>query len=830
MTKKLSLAAALLLGMSGAAHGATDGDWKLYPTYDNYFNQVVVTPSKTYVVALSQLYNASVDQYSTSLGNLFVYDQDGDEYKAYTLRDKLSEVTVSKIAYNEKSKYLFVLYDNGNIDLLYDNGKVKNIPGLKSFTLKTSKAVNDIVFVPEYNEVYLSTAFGYVVIDDNKGVISTSRNFSTSVTTMTRVGDYLYLVSGGDCYMSRADAANLSLSDFTSGVNSTLATATNFLPLTTTNSFAAITSSECMCVTINEDGSVNSISRKTLRSVTKVQRSSQGYVTYSTSQYGFIPYDFDGTQSVSVVTAPSGMTDSYASSWDFKEFWLARPRKGLTSLKYADSAWTVTRDAMSPNAPACYLSIQQNMAYSSKYGVLATNHSVTREYTDQTTRPTNLNLVSGLKDGVWTVYAPAYTNPTYATVQYFPNGMCVDPDNEDYIYTGSRYNGILRLNLANPDDVLHMTHPKDASASLPSYQKICDDDSGWTSYCNFTAPKLDSYGNLWSFKHMATGTPSYLYVWPADKRRAGDVTGWKTLTIFDEITAAYTSDVFPLTYSANKNYVVVSDGKYGGKLYVIDTKGTPTDPSDDVMVTLDQLYDDEGSSISREYIYAVYEDPTTGIVWVGHTGGLFYFTPSKVFSDPMSVGRAKVGRNDGTSTADYLLDGVPVMRITTDNAGNKWFATRGGGVVETNSSCNTVIRQLLSSNSYLPDDAVLDLCYNPSTNSVLLSTVKGYAEYFVPGSSSGTDFDAVKVYPNPVRPDYTGWITIEGLLDNALVKIVNAQGDVVRELGSASGGVIQWDGTNMNNTKVNSGVYFVCMSSSEEGVSDANVAKILVVK
>jgi hypothetical protein len=189
-----------------------------------------------------------------------------------------------------------------------------------------------------------------------------------------------------------------------------------------------------------------------------------------------------------------------------------------------------------------------------------------------------------------------------------------------------------------------------------------------------------------------------------------------------------------------------------------------------------------------------------------------------------------VSRNDGSSLADYLLDGVTVTKIVADKSGNKWYATNGGGIIETSSSGKTVLRQLLADETYLPSDEVLDLCYNPDNNSLLISTTKGYAEYFIPGSAGGTTYDNVKAYPNPVRPDYTGWITIEGLAENSLVKIVNAQGSVVKELGIATGGSIQWDGTNMNRTKVNSGVYYVFVSSSDELNTEANVTKIVVVK
>jgi hypothetical protein len=551
-------------------------------------------------------------------------------------------------------------------------------------------------------------------------------------------------------------------------------------------------------------------------------------VGYSTSNYYLIPYNYDGSAVPTSVAVPSDLSGAYASSWDFKEFWGAPARKGLTSRKYDNGTWTVTREPMRPNAPACYLSVFHNMAYSPTYGVLATNHGVSRYYANYD-KANNRNLLSGLKNGVWSVYSPVYTAPTYSNVSNSPNGCCIDIDNGNYVYFGSWYNGIARLNLEDPNDVLHMACPADQAASLDSYQKLDDNDPGWNGFFYFHAPKFDSKGNLWSMHYLVSGD-LYLFVWPADKRRASDVSGWSKFRILPGISTNYTSDFWPLKSEANKNLIVISAGNYGGTLYVYDTNGTPEDSSDDKYVTMTQLYDEDGSSITREYVLNVYEDQSTGKVWVGYEGGVFTFDPKAAFNDPSSVQRIKISRNDGTSTADYLLDGAHVMNITSDASGNKWFATRGGGLVETTSSGHTVLRQLLSSNSYLPDDAVLDLCYNPDNNSIVVSTVKGYAEYFIPGSSTGTDFDAVKVYPNPVRPDYTGWITIEGLIDNALIKIVDAQGTIVKELGSSVGGVIQWDGTNMSNTKVNSGVYYVCMSSATEGVSEANVAKILVVK
>ena len=76
-----------------------------------------------------------------------------------------------------------------------------------------------------------------------------------------------------------------------------------------------------------------------------------------------------------------------------------------------------------------------------------------------------------------------------------------------------------------------------------------------------------------------------------------------------------------------------------------------------------------------------------------------------------------------------------------------------------------------------------------------------------------------------MTPDYFGYVTIDGLPDNALVKIVDAEGNLTRELGRAEAGSIQWDVLNMYGKRVRTGVYYV-LSSTNNG--EANVAKILV--
>ena len=91
------------------------------------------------------------------------------------------------------------------------------------------------------------------------------------------------------------------------------------------------------------------------------------------------------------------------------------------------------------------------------------------------------------------------------------------------------------------------------------------------------------------------------------------------------------------------------------------------------------------------------------------------------------------------------------------------------------------------------------------------------------------------LYPNPVTPDYTGWITIAGLMDNSLVKIVDSSMNLVYQTVS-EGGTAMWDGCRQGGSRVRSGVYYV-LASSQDGDSSSMstssagdvVAKILVV-
>jgi len=76
----------------------------------------------------------------------------------------------------------------------------------------------------------------------------------------------------------------------------------------------------------------------------------------------------------------------------------------------------------------------------------------------------------------------------------------------------------------------------------------------------------------------------------------------------------------------------------------------------------------------------------------------------------------------------------------------------------------------------------------------------------------------IVIFPNPVRSDFTGQIGIQGLVENAHVRITDVRGSLIFET-RARGGMATWNGTTRNGQRVNPGVYLVFATNDDGSVS-----------
>ncbi len=217
-----------------------------------------------------------------------------------------------------------------------------------------------------------------------------------------------------------------------------------------------------------------------------------------------------------------------------------------------------------------------------------------------------------------------------------------------------------------------------------------------------------------------------------------------------------------------------------------------------------------------------------GRIWIGTDKGVFEITDiKKVNSSTITVNHLKVPRNDGTNLADYLLDGQMVNCIALDGQNRKWIATMSG-VYLVSENGDEILEHFTTDNSILPSNSVYSVACDANSSSVFFGTNLGVVEYNSTSSPGYDNYNDVVAYPNPVRPDYYGWITIKGLMDDSLVKITDASGNVFHQ-GRSNGGMYVWDGCNADGERVKTGVYYVMASQNATGSTEACVTKIMVV-
>lgn len=252
-------------------------------------------------------------------------------------------------------------------------------------------------------------------------------------------------------------------------------------------------------------------------------------------------------------------------------------------------------------------------------------------------------------------------------------------------------------------------------------------------------------------------------------------------------------------------------------------------PSTDGINIYRTFTNEDGTTINIGGVNCIAED-LDGNIWIGTNAGPLYidYNDKTKSPDDMIFQQYKVPRNDGTNLADYLLSGVAITAIAVDGGNRKWFGTSGAGLYLISADNNTQVQHFTTDNSDILSDNILSLAINPTNGEVFIATDQGLCSYVSDATATvdKMDKDVTYAYPNPVKPGYTGPITITGLTYNADVKIVTTSGTLVAQ-GRSTGGSFIWDGRDLDGKRVASGVYMV--ETATQAGDSGTVCKIAIV-
>lgn len=251
-------------------------------------------------------------------------------------------------------------------------------------------------------------------------------------------------------------------------------------------------------------------------------------------------------------------------------------------------------------------------------------------------------------------------------------------------------------------------------------------------------------------------------------------------------------------------------------------------PSTKTLLSYKSFINQDGTDISGYAVQYVTEDKQKNI-WVGTAGKTFFIEANEVGKENPTFIQVKVPRNDGTNYADYLLDGVNISAIAIDGGNRKWFGTKGNGVYLISADNINQIYHFTTENSKLLSNNIESIAINDKSGEVFFGTDKGLCSYMSDASTPNNEMtkDNVWAYPNPVKPNYTGLITITGLSYDTDVKIITSNGALVNQ-GRSNGGTYTWDGNDLKGRKVASGIYMVETATSDG--SKGTVCKIAIIK
>lgn len=416
-----------------------------------------------------------------------------------------------------------------------------------------------------------------------------------------------------------------------------------------------------------------------------------------------------------------------------------------------------------------------------------------------------------LKNEEWNIYPDdnisSKTNVTYENLEC----LDYDPTDTSHIFVGGR-NGLYEYKNGNFENYYNYEN-----SPIERYNNRSKE------YELITGVKFDKEGNLWMLNSQAP-TQS-LIEFTKDKQWIShqlpdlmklDDAGFtnKSLGLLGNMLI----DSRGLLWFVNNHWIVPS-------LYCYQFS---EDNSEERLNAFTSFVNEDGTEVSVGAVRCAAEDKD-GNIWIGTSAGPLLLDPNQITASAPTFTQVKVPRNDGTNYADYLLSGIDVSCIAVDGANRKWFGTKKNGIYLISEDNLSEIHHFTTLNSPLLSNGIESIAINEKTGEVFIGTDKGLCSYMSDSSTPNESMtsDNVWAYPNPVKPDYTGLITIVGLSQNADVKILTSNGRIVNE-GKSNGGTYTWNGCDANGKKVASGIYMVATATND--VEKGTVCKIAIIK
>ncbi|GHC43328.1 type IX secretion system anionic LPS delivery protein PorZ [Ulvibacter litoralis] len=725
--------------------------------------------------------------YAASENAIFIYDLSTNEIETISTVNGLSGESISTIHYSENNNLLVIGYENGLMDVVIDDEEnvLTVVDILDKQTIPPN--VKRINHFNEYNNIlYISTQYGISLFDLSAlefGDTYFIGDLGTQIDVAQTIVQEPYIFAAtAQNGIKRAMVADDNLIDYQ-----------NWDPIIPSGGFKGVQVLEEELYVAQES---NTVSRMDVDGgLTNVANFSAAIVGFKSNNNILTITTTTAIQAYSVgfvlegsVTNIPNYTYTLQSGYAFKDtFYLGTATQGMFKVSFSNTQV----EQILPDGPL----LNKPFAIDASPGQLwVVFGEVTTTYNPD---PEDYRGISNLREGVW-------TNTSYNELSDTFGGkvisdlvkVTINPNDPNEAYVSSFKKGLLKLEGQEP---AFFYDQENSALELPTFINP-PEAVGIRLY----GSEFDREGNLWFVQSLYNN--GLLKLTPSGQIQKIDITsiidgeGEQALT---DLAITREGNIFFGTaqggligYNPNSNrFNRIQEGVGNGDIPKSNARTLAVDNQNRLWI---------GTSKGLRVLYNV---------------GGFFEEDADIDAQPIII----------------LEDGVPqellyelfITDIEVDGSNNKWIATSTSGVFYLSANGQETLLRFTKDNSPLPTNNVQDISIDSFTGAVYFATTNGLVAYNGTATAPRDNLENVYAFPNPVRPGFTGNVTIDGLTADANVKITDIEGNLVFE-ETSEGGSVLWDTTAFGKYRVASGVYLVLITT--EDALETKVSKIMVIR
>lgn len=716
--------------------------------------------------------------YAASENALFIKNTAVNTSKTITTIDGLSGQTISAVYYSEAFKKTIVGYENGMMIVINEaDGSMLKIVDIINKQLPTNvKKINH--FMEHNGLVYVSCDFGIVQFNlttlqfgDTYFIGDNGAEISVKQTTFFNGFIYAATSSG----IRRAAISNPNLNDFKQWfvVNS--------------GNWSSVESVDTELIAINSSGYIHRFNSNNFVGFSQLPQASSDmraknhnlFITIGSAVYVYSNQMVLQRQIANTQVLDNTLNFTCATAVGDQLF-IGTKDKGLFSSSLSSNAVFINN---TPSGPA-----RNNI-----FSMDVTPNVIWTVYGDYDSFYNPYDLDSY---GVSKYNTSGWLNIPYSEV-YNAKSMTriiVNPQKENQVYASSFFSGLLRIEDDDPNFLYNEKNSglESITTEGPNYIDV-----------RINATAFDKTGNLWvtnsriknGLKVLKTNGQwgSYAMTNILDDAEAGSYAGIVIDRNSVKWIATNRDGVVGFNETAN-TFKKMTFGVDVGNLPIADVRALAID-------TKNQL-------------------------WIGTTKGLRVLSNVGSFQNESQLKANPIIIMEDNLAQELLYEQF-ITTIAVDGANNKWIGTSDSGVFMVSPNGQETKYHFTNSNSPLPSNGINEIKINSVTGEVFIATNKGLISFNGIATGANEDLNNVYVYPNPVRPTYSGTVKVAGLLDKANIKITDIEGNLVYE-ATSEGGTVEWDTTAFGRYKVSSGVYMIFISAQDGG--ETKVKKVMIIR